>query len=138
MACLPPGPGPDRLAQGDTGIEPGPVSGEPERISFRVRTPSLSESEEGREVTLWVDGLPIGRISNMRSPTLVTVNRFPAGIHSYRMNLEVYALDGTMQFSLNGSISGGGHLVIRDGDSFRVEWFPGETPRLVREEEDER
>jgi len=135
IACMPPGPPEPAGSRGDTGIEPGPVSGEPDRISFQVRTPQLSETQEGREVTLWLDGVSVGHISNMRSPSVLMLERFPAGIHSYRLQLEVYALDGTMQFSLNGAINGAGHIVTHEGDRFRVEWFPGEMPRLVREAE---
>lgn len=134
LTCL----GPEREApaanRGDTGLEPGPVSGEPDRARFRVSAPEIAQSDYGNEVVLWVDGQRVGRISNMRFPREVAVDRFGAGLHSYRVTLDLFRADELLQFLPFGRVTGQGHFVVRDGDAFRITWRPGEKPALVRME----
>ena len=82
---------------------------------------------------LWVDGQKVGRVSNLRFPRAISVDRFGAGIHVYRLTLDVYGLDGSLQLNPNGQVTGVGHLLVRDGDAFSVQYVPGSSPRLVRE-----
>jgi hypothetical protein len=135
LSCYP-GPGDDPHAgAGDTGIERGPVSGEPERISFQVATAGLTETKTGKDVVVWMDGLRVGRISNMHFPAALHIDRFGAGLHSYRLTLDLYDLDGLLQLSPSGSVTGQGLIAVRDGDIFQVEWKAGERPTLVKLEE---
>lgn len=133
LLCLP-GPRPSSLAgRGETGVEMGPVSGEPELVRFEVRAEPLAASAYGSEVVVWVDGLRIGAISNLRLPDRLDVARFGAGIHSYRLEMAIFGFDGLMQLSPSGSVSGRGHLLVQDGDQFRIDWVPGQAPALVRD-----
>lgn len=132
LACLPGPPGEVRVGLGETGVEQGPVSGEVERITFQVNMASLEETERGREARLWFDGQQVGRVSNMRIPESISVDRFGAGMHSYRMELDLYDEEGTLQFSRSGTVIGQGHIVVRQGDAFTVDWIPGSAPTLVR------
>ncbi len=131
LLCLPEPREPVRYGRGDTGVETGPVSGEPERVSFAVRTAPLDAGAYGTSAVLWVDGLRVADISNLRFPDRVEVDRFGAGLHSYRLTMDIYRFDDELQTSPGGSVSGRGQVLIRDGDRFRVEWRPGEAPSLV-------
>lgn len=135
MECMPPLP-PDqaetKVGIGETGVEVGPVSGDVERITFNVNMAALAQTERGREAQLWVDGLDVGYISNMRIPWSLSINRFGAGIHSYRMELALYDEEGFLQFSRSGTVVGHGHIFIREGDSFLVDWSPGANPSLIK------
>ncbi len=97
-----------RSGLGETGVEVGPVSGDVELITFNVNMAALAQTERGREAQLWVDGLNVGRISNMRIPWSLAINQFGAGIHSYRMELALYDEEGILQFSRSGSVVGHG------------------------------
>ncbi|HTO73648.1 MAG TPA: hypothetical protein VMJ30_07510, partial [Gemmatimonadales bacterium] len=131
LACLPPDGGRELVQRdGDTGVETGPVSGEPRPVRVEVRTGSLSEDEIGREIQIWFDGRPAGRLSNMRLPLSLMVASLSAGVHSYRMQIDVYPLDGLQQFRAAGSIEGRGYLAVTDGDVFVVRWSRGKPPVL--------
>ena len=121
-----------KVGIGETGVELGPVSGDVERITFNVNMAALAQTERGREAQLWVDGLNVGRISNMRIPWSLALNQFGAGLHSYRMELALYDEEGFLQFSRSGSVVGHGHIVVREGDSFLVDWSPGSPPSLIK------
>lgn len=121
-----------KVGIGETGIEVGPVSGDVERITFNVNMAALAQTERGREAQLWVDGLNLGRISNMRIPWSLSIDQFGAGLHSYRMELALYDEEGFLQFSRSGSVVGHGHIVVREGDSFLVDWSPGSPPSLIK------
>ena len=121
-----------KVGIGETGVEVGPVSGDVERITFNVNMAALAQTERGREAQLWVDGLNVGRISNMRIPWSLALNQFGAGLHSYRMELALYDEEGFLQFSRSGSVVGHGHIVVREGDSFLVDWSPGSSPSLIK------
>jgi len=121
-----------KVGIGETGVEVGPVSGDVERITFNVNMAALAQTERGREAQLWVDGLSVGRLSNMRIPWSLSINQFGAGLHSYRMELALYDEEGFLQFSRSGSVVGHGHIVVREGDSFLVDWSPGSPPSLIK------
>jgi len=131
MPVLPDEPEP-KVGIGETGVEVGPFSGDVERITFNVNMAALAQTERGREAQLWVDGLNVGRISNMRIPWSIAINQFGAGLHSYRMELALYDEEGFLQFSRSGSVVGHGHIVVREGDSFLVDWSPGSPPSLIK------
>ena len=133
LTCLPEPPGPEVYGRGETGVENGPVSGEPQPVRFQVRTPDLTTVEFGSQTVLWMDGQRVGELSNMRFPGSLLVSRFGAGIHAYQLTLDVYGFEGQLQLSPSGTVMGRGHVAIQDGDRFLVEWIPGETPRLVKE-----
>jgi hypothetical protein len=132
--CMPPVPDEreQKVGIGETGVEVGPVSDEVDRITFNVNIAALAQTERGREAQLWVDGLNVGRISNMRIPWSLSINQFGAGLHSYRMELALYDEEGFLQFSRSGSVVGHGHFVVREGDSFLVDWSPGSPPSLIK------
>ncbi len=133
LECL---PGPRTAVtygRGDTGVDRGPVSGEPEPVRFEVRTPDLSTLAFGTESTVWVDGLRVGEVSNMRAPWRLAVDRFAVGIHSYQISMRVFSLDHAQQFSVYGSVIGRGQVLVQAGDRFTVQWAPGEKPTLERE-----
>lgn len=131
LACLPPVEGLGLMQRdGDTGVEPGPVSGEPRPVRVEVRTTQLSEDETGREIRLWFDGRPAGRLSNMRMPLSLEVSGLAAGLHSYRMLIDLFAMDGLQQFRAAGSIEGRGYVVVGDGDVLMVQWSSGRPPWL--------
>ena len=133
LTCLP-GPRPTVIfGRGETGVEVGPVSGEPERVQFEVRASDLDIAKFGSEAVLWVDGLRVGSVSNMSLVSPLTVDRFGAGIHSYRLMVEVYQLDSLQQFNPSGSVTGRGLLLVQNGARFRVSWAPGSDPTLVFE-----
>jgi hypothetical protein len=131
LACLPSEEGLGLIRRdGDTGVESGPVSGEPRPVRVEVRTTSLSEDETGREIRLWFDGRPAGRLSNMRLPLTLEVAGLSAGVHSYRMQMDLFALDGLQQFRSAGSTEGRGYVSVGDGDVFVVRWASGKPPVL--------
>jgi hypothetical protein len=131
LACLPPVEGLGLIQRdGDTGVEPGPVSGDPRPIHLEIRTPQLSEDETGRDIQLWFDGRPAGRLSNMRMPLTLEVSGLSAGLHSYRMLVEVFAMDGLQQFRAAGSVEGRGYVAVGDGDVLMVRWARGHRPSL--------
>ncbi len=133
LMCLPGPREPAVYGRGETGVEVGPVSGEPELVEFEVRTPDLETLAFGNEAVLWLDGQRVGEVSNMRFPQKLSVNRFGAGIHTYRIIMQVYGLDQTQQFSASGSVTGRGHVLVQNGDRFTIEWAPGAMPALVRD-----
>lgn len=119
--------------RGETGVEVGPVSGEPELVRFRVATADLSAAAYGSEAVLWMDGRRLGRLSNMRQPRSLEVGGFGAGIHSYRITLDLYRFVGWQQLGASGSVTGRGHVLVQHGDRFRIVYQPGQTPRLERD-----
>ena len=121
--------------RGETGMEVGPVSGAPEPVSFAVRASPLGASAYGTSAVLWVDGVRVATVSNLRFPDRVEVDRFGAGLHSYRLMVDVYNFDGQLQTSPAGNVSARGQLLIRNGDRFRIDWIPGQSPSLVQERE---
>ncbi len=133
LSCLPEPRQAVLFGRGDTGVDKGPVSGEPERVQFVVRSPNLSTLAFGTEATVWIDGERLGEISNMRVPQHLAVERFGVGIHSYRISLRVYTLDQAQQFSLDGSVMGRGQVLVQAGVRFLVQWSPGQQPRLERD-----
>lgn len=133
LTCLP-GPRPEvDFGRGETGVEMGPVSGEPERVRFEVLAAQLDISRYGSAAVLWVDGLRVGSVSNMSVIAPLAVGGFGAGIHSYRLNVDVYQLDSLQQFNPSGSVTGRGQLLVQNGARFRVFWAPGSDPTLIRE-----
>lgn len=131
--CLPGPRMPVAHGRGETGVESGPVSGEPERVGFEVLASELGPASYGSRAVLWLDGERVGAVSNMQLAEPLRVNRFGAGIHSYRLIVEIYGLDAQLQFNPNGSVTGRGQLLVRDGDRFRVNWIPGSVPTLILE-----
>jgi hypothetical protein len=102
-------------------------------VGFEVLAPDLGAASYGSQAVLWLDGQRLGSVSNMRLAEPLRINRFGAGIHSYRLVVEVYGLDAQFQFNPNGSVTGRGQLLVQDGDRFRVSWVPGSVPTLIRE-----
>lgn len=129
LMCLPGPREPVVYGRGETGIDMGPVSGEPERVQFEVGTQEMTPRLGGRAV-LWLDGQRVGEVSNLRFPRSLSVDRFGAGIHSYRIAVDVYDLEQNP----SGSLSGRGHVLVQNGDRFRIVWSHGLAPRMVREE----
>lgn len=128
LMCLP-GPRPEVIyGRGETGVEVGPVSGEPERVAFQVTTEDLAE-QLGGEAMLWLDGQRVGQLSNLRFPRSLSVDRFGAGIHTYRVEIEVFDL----KHNPTGRLVGRGHVLIQNGDRFRIVWSGVERPELVRQ-----
>ncbi len=115
--------------RGDTGVELGPVSGEPDKVQFEVAAPRLARSGGGAAI-LWLDGQRIGQVSNMRFPMSLSVDRFGAGIHNYRISVDLFDLDQNP----NGSLIGRGQVLVRNGDRFRIQWAKGTNPELLRED----
>lgn len=136
LECLPSPREPVTFGRGDTGVEVGPVSGEPERIRIQVRALNLSTVSYGHEATVWIDGQRLGDVSNMRDPGGLEVEHFGAGLHNYRIDLRVFSLGSTQQFSLYGNVTGRGQVLLQAGDKFRVKWAPGERPTLERDAEE--
>ena len=120
------------LRSGETGVERGPVGGPPDRVRFTVTSAVLPPDGYGRDVTLWIDGRPAGYLSNLKGPTVLAIDSLTAGLHSYRMNLEIYGVDQSMQRIAGETVTGKGYFSVKDGDAFRVRWSIGETPELVR------
>jgi len=129
LMCLPGPREPVVYGRGETGIDMGPVSGDPERVQFEVGTQEMTQRLGGRAV-LWLDGQRVGEVSNLRFPRSLSVDRFGAGIHSYRIAVDVYDLEQNPSGSLNGR----GHVLVQNGDRFRIVWSHGLAPRMVREE----
>jgi hypothetical protein len=127
LMCLPGPREPVVYGQGETGVEMGPVSGEPERVQFEVGTQDLTRQLGGMAV-LWLDGQRVGEVSNLRFPHSLSVDRFGAGIHSYRIAVDVYDLDQNP----SGNLSGRGHVLVQNGDRFRIVWSHGLAPQLER------
>jgi len=136
LMCLP-GPRPQVRMGGQTGVEMGPVSGEPERIRFAVTVPVPTRAGYGGEADLWLAGRHLGTLSNLRAPAQLSVEHLGAGLVNYRVTVAVYRSEGDLQFVPSGSVTGSGHLAVRDGDRFQVIWIPGESPRLVPLDSDE-
>jgi len=131
MACLPPPEGLGLLDRsGETGVETGPVSGEPRMVQVRFGVASLGQLESGRDVELWIDGRLRGRFSNRRTPMAVALADVSPGLHSYRVRVDVYSFDALSQFERAGSVEGRGHIAVKNGDDFLVDWVPGSQPWL--------
>ena len=130
LMCLP-GARPPVATAGSTGMELGPASGEPERIRFAVTVPTPTRAGYGGEAELWVAGRYLGALSNLRAPAQLSVDHLGAGLVNYRVTIAVYRPEGEQQFVPSGSVTGSGHLAVRDGDRFQVIWSPGESPRLA-------
>lgn len=131
MACLPPPQGLGLLDRGgETGVETGPVSGEPRLVQVRFGVASLGLLESGRDIELWIDGQLRGRFSNRRAPTVVDLSDVSPGLHSYRVRMDIYSLDALSQFERVGSVEGRGHIALKGGDAFLVDWVPGRSPWL--------
>ncbi len=131
LACLPPEEGIGLIQRdGETGVETGPVSGEPRMVRVEVRTPPLAENEIGQETRLWFDGKPAGRLSNMRLPQTLDVTILSAGLHSYRMVMDLFSMDGLQQFQSAGSAEGRGYITVGNGDIFLVRRESGHRPFL--------
>lgn len=133
LQCLPAPREPVRYGRGETGVEVGPVSGEPQSVQFEVVPQALGAARYGSEAVVYIDGERLGRVSNMRLVEPLTVNRFGAGIHNYRLIVQIYGLDPELQFNFDGSVVGRGQVLLQNGDRFRVDWVPGSPPTLVRE-----
>lgn len=133
LMCLPEPRATGLYGRGETGVEMGPVSGEPDLVRVEVLAPDLGTGSYGSAAELWVDGLRVGSVSNLRLAEPLRINRFGAGIHNYRVLLEVYRRDTEQQYSSSGSVTGRGQVLLQDGDRFRVDWVPGASPTLVRE-----
>jgi hypothetical protein len=133
LTCLPGPRTPVVYGRGETGVEVGPVSGEPDLVGFEVHAAELGAASYGTQAVLWLDGQRLGSVSNIRFAEPLRVNRFGAGIHSYRLVVEVYGLDAQLQFNASGSVTARGQLLVQDGDRFRVNWVPGSPPTLIRE-----
>jgi hypothetical protein len=133
LMCLPAPRTPVVVGRGETGVEVGPVSGEPERVGFEVLASELGAGSSGSHAVLWLDGQRVGSVSNMRLAEPLRINGFGAGLHSYRLVVEIYGLDSQLQFNANGSVTGRGQLLVQQGDRFRVDWVPGSVPTLTRE-----
>jgi hypothetical protein len=129
MSCLPPPQGLGLLNRdGETGVETGPVSGEPRMVQVRFGVASLGQLESGRDVELWIDGRLMGRFSNRRAPAAVELSDVTPGLHSYRVRMEVYSLDALSQFEREGAVEGRGQIAVTNGDEFLVDWVPGRLP----------
>jgi hypothetical protein len=133
LMCSPGPRFPELYGRGETGVEVGPVSGEPQRVRFEVRTMALTAQSFGNETVLWMDGQRVGELSNLRFPQRLSVDRFSAGIHAYRIIMQLYSLDQRSPLEPSGSETGRGHVVVQDGARFRIDWAPGTAPRLVPE-----
>jgi len=130
LMCLP-GPRAQIARGGATGMETGPVSGEPERIRFAVTVPTPTRAGYGGDAEVWVQGRRLGTLSNLRAPTQLSVDHLGAGLVNYRVSISVYRSEGELQFVPSGTVTGSGHLAVRNGDRFQLIWNPGESPRLV-------
>ncbi len=132
LECLPTPRTEVTYGRGDTGVEVGAVSGEPERIRVQVRALELGTINFGNEATLWIDGQRLGEISNLRESGELAVDRFAAGLHNYRIHLRVFRKEGE-QYEQDRTVIGRGLVLLQAGDRFRVQWAPGESPTLERE-----
>jgi hypothetical protein len=132
LECLPSPRTDVPYGRGDTGVEVGPVSGEPDRITVQIRALDLATTNFGNEATLWIDGQRLGEISNMREAGALAVNRFAAGLHNYRIHLRVFRHEGG-RFEQDGTVTGRGLVLLQPGGTFRIQWAPGESPTLERE-----
>jgi hypothetical protein len=131
LMCLPGPRQPVTYGKGETGVETGPVSGEPDRVQFEVGTEDLGSSRGG-EAVLWLDGQRMGQVSNLHLPRALSIDRVGAGIHSYRIAVDLYELDQRLQLNSWGSLTGRGHVLVQNGDRFRIVWSHGSAPELVR------
>ena len=68
----------------------------------------------------------------MLIPWSLGLYQLGAGIHSYLLELALYDEEGFLQFSRSGSVVEHGHIVVREGDSFLVDWSPGSPPSLIK------
>jgi hypothetical protein len=110
-ACLP-GPHTDSavVAALRTRVEP---------VTFTLRAPRLAD--QGCEAQLWLDGVPVGVLSNLRLVTSSLIVRgFAPGAHEYAITARLYALDRTMQLTSAGAVSGEGTITVAQGDLFRL------------------
>jgi hypothetical protein len=133
LECLPSPRQPVLYGRGDTGVEIGPVSGEPERVRIELRAIDRSAYAYGNEATVWINGLRLGDVSNMGVPNTLATEQFAPGLHSYRINLRVYSVDSGGRYSYEKNVMGQGQVLLRSGDRFRVQWAPGDRPSLERE-----
>ena len=64
------------------------------------------------------------------SPQSIDVASLSSGIHSYRMLVRLFLMDGQQQFQASGSTEGRGYIKVADGDVFQVHWEVGHPPFL--------
>lgn len=133
LECLPAPRETVQYGRGDTGVEVGPVSGEPERVRIELRAIDRNAYAFGNEATVWINGLRLGDVSNMGTPNTLVTEQFAPGLHSYRINLRVYAVDSAGRYHYEKNVMGQGQVLLRAGDRFRVLWAPGDRPSLERD-----
>jgi hypothetical protein len=88
-------------------------------ITFTLRAPRLAN--QGCEAQLWLDGVPVGVLSNLRLVTASLIVRgFAPGTHRYAITAHLYALDRTMQLVPAGAVRGEGAIAVAAGDLFTL------------------
>lgn len=131
LSCLSSPREPVTYGRGDTGIERGPVSGEPEYIRFELRGDSAASHGAAERAVIWMDGVRLGEVAGGIGTETLPVDRFPAGLHSYRILLNEPP-GNAVPWDSAPWLEGNGHLVVREGDIFVVERPAGSRPRLVK------
>ncbi len=134
LGCLSSPREPVRYGRGDTGVERGPVSGEPEFIRFELLGDTAARHGAAERAVIWMDGVRVGEVAGGVETEALPVDRFPAGLHSYRILLNTPP-DRAIPWDSAPWLEGNGHLVVREGDRFAVEWVAGSRPRLVKLEQ---
>jgi hypothetical protein len=90
-----------------------PAVGRSAPATFTVRAPSAGLRAYGCEAQLWLDGVPVGAVSNTRlTEAALTVRGFAPGPHRYEITMRVYALDRSLQLNGMGSAAGEGTIDV--------------------------
>lgn len=105
--------------------------GRAQNATFSIEIDALAPGRYGAEVTVWIDGERVGRVSNLDGNDSFDVSRFRAGAHSYRLSARLYAFDPYGRPYPMTTVEGGGRINVEDGDTFKAEGR-GQSARLVK------
>lgn len=104
---------------------------EGKRVTFSVEITPIQLGALGAEVSIWIDEVSVGMISNM-GDTSIETKRFVKGRHTWRLAARVYAFDRQGRPVLAQTLQGSGSMSVDDGDTFLVK---GYTTNLSLEKE---
>ena len=101
--------------------------------TIRIEATPLGGTTPGQDVRVWIDGKPVGVVSNRRQPAELILPGISPGRHQYRLSLTVFVLDDLMQFLPGGQVTSEGSFDTRRGQRWRVDFALGSELRLVQQ-----
>ena len=114
-------------------LSAAPARGSARNETVRIQATPLGGTTPGQDVRVWIDGKPVGVVSNRRQPAELVLPGLSPGRHRYRLSLTVFVLDDLMQFLPGGQVTSEGAFDTRQGQRWRVDFALGSELRLVQQ-----